>query len=73
MIFLITEYKTWLIEHSYDKHLEMLEKGRNCSGCIRKPALHFDCTQFPPDMLHLKKGIISKLVNQLVDWAISQG
>ena len=27
----------------------------------------------PPDILHMKKGIISKLLNQVVDWVILQG
>ena len=31
-----------------------------------------DAENSPPDMLHLKKGIISKLVNQLVDWTLLQ-
>ena len=52
--------------------MELLEKGSKCQGCIQKPAIPFPADQGPPDMLHLKKGIISKLVNQLVDWSLLQ-
>ena len=54
------------------KHLELLEKGSNCQGCICQPAIPFEAEQCPPDMLQMKKGIIMKLVNQVVDWAIVQ-
>ena len=60
------------MEHTYEKHLDLLDRNKNPLGCIPEPALSFDSEQCPPDMLHLKKGIISKLVNQLVDWAIVQ-
>ena len=36
------------------------------------PALPFDADHYLPDMLHMKKGIITKLVNQLVDWSLVQ-
>ena len=42
-------------------------------GCIRKPVLQLEPTSCPPDLLHMKKGIILKLFNQLVDWVILQG
>ena len=42
-------------------------------GCIRKPAICLEPTSCPPDLLHMKKGIISKLLNQLVDWVVVQG
>ena len=34
--------------------------------------MEIDANCCPPDMLHLKKGIISKLINQLVDWTMTQ-
>ena len=55
------------MDRNYDKHLELLGKTGKCLGCIRTPALPLDAEQCPPDMLHLKKGIISKLLNQVVD------
>ena len=30
-------------------------------------------TNCPPDILHMKKGIILKLLNQVVDWVVIQG
>ena len=42
-------------------------------GCIRKPMIKLELTSCPPDLLHMKKGIISKLLNQLVDWVVVQG
>ena len=45
---------------------------KNNKGYIREPLLKVDASSCPPDMLHMKKGIISKLVNQLVNWAIVQ-
>ena len=44
----------------------------NNKGCIRQPLLEVDASCCPPDILHMKKGIISKLVNQLVNWCVVQ-
>ena len=63
----------WKLERNYQQHVELLQKGSQCKGCIRMPILPFPVHHYPPDMLHLKKGIISKLVNQLVEWSILQG
>ena len=35
--------------------------------------MQIDAKSCPPDILHMKKGIISKLMNQVVDWVILQG
>ena len=72
-ISLSVDHEEWPVERTYNKHMDLLNKGKKCRGCIRPPALCFNCDQYPPDMLHLKKGIISKLVNQLVDWCLIQG
>ena len=61
-----------MIERNYEKHLELLQQGSKSQGCIRMPVLPFAPEHYPPDMFHLKKGIISKLVNQLVDWTLLQ-
>ena len=45
----------------------------NKKGCIRTPLLDVPVCNSPPDMLHLRKCVISKLVTQLVDWALLQG
>ena len=67
-----TDHKAWDLERSYEKHMELIGKGSQCQGCIRPPAMPFDAEQYPPDMLHLKEGIILKLVNQVVDWTMIQ-
>ena len=68
-----TEHQKWDIQRTYSKHVELLRKGLQSQGCIRMPAMSFDANTCPPDMLHLKKGIISKLISQLVDWSVIQG
>ena len=42
-------------------------------GCVRRKAISIEPACCPPDILHIKKGIISKLLNQVVDWVILQG
>ena len=53
--------------------MQLLNIPAQCKGCIRKPVMNFDPDQYMPDTLHLKKGIISKLVSQLVEWSLIQG
>ena len=71
--FTLSDHKQWPVERNYAKHIELMNQGSKRKGCIRMPAMHFDCNKCPPDMLHLKKGIISKLVSQVVDWTVTQG
>ena len=66
------EHTTWTVARNYDKHMELLHKAGKSQGCVCEPALPFDAQQSPPDMLHLKKGIISKLLNQIVNWTLLQ-
>ena len=66
----MTDSKRWEADRSYDKHMDLLSKAPKNQGCIRKPAIPFTADQRPPDMLHMKKGIISKLINQVVDWTL---
>ena len=68
-----TDHRNWPIKRNYQKHLELMSKTADKKGCIRIPVMKFDCDHYPPDMLHMKKGIISKLVDQLVDWTVIQG
>ena len=60
------------MEQTLNKHMELLKNCKFKKGCIREPAVQFDEENYIPDMLHMKKGIISKLVNQLVEWTIVQ-
>ena len=41
-------------------------------GQIRPPLLKLDAINFPPDMLHMRKAIYSKLLDQIVEFAIGQ-
>ena len=52
--------------------MDLMRGKKNNKGCIREPLLHVDSSSCPPDILHMKKGIISKLINQLVNWAVVQ-
>ena len=67
------EYPQWLIEQTLAKHMILLKESKDKQGCIRKPMISLEPTNCPPDLLHMKKGIISKLINQLVDWVVLQG
>ena len=50
-----------------------MESSKEKKGCIRRPLIKLDATSCPPNMLHLKKGLITKLMNQIVDWSVIQG
>ena len=69
---LFLDIDNWPVERNYHDHMKMLADAQNNKGCIREPLLELDSSCCPPDLLHMKKGIISKLVNQLVNWAIVQ-
>ena len=62
----------WLVERTCATHNNLLSEWNNKS-CVRQMLINVEPSQCPPDMLHMKKGIITKLVNQLVDWAVLQG
>ena len=47
--------------------------SKNKKGCVHKLVMNLEPTSCPPDFLHMKKGIITKLINQIVDWVILQG
>ena len=64
--------KKWSIQRSYKKHMKLLGCNPN-KGCIRKPFIKIEPEFCPPDILHMKKGIITKLINQLVEWSLQQG
>ena len=70
---LTVDHPEWPIQRYYKRHLELMACSKDRKGCIKKPVMKFNATSCPPDMLHLKKGIISKLLNQVVDWAVIQG
>ena len=51
---------------------EHLLTQETCMGQIRKPLLNLDAIDCPPDILHMRKAIYSKLLDQVVLFAISQ-
>ena len=61
------------MERTYAEHMILMGDSKDKKGCIRKPVMEIEPTSCPPDMLHMKKGIISKMLNQVVDWVILQG
>ena len=69
----VTDFRDWPIEQTYSEHLQLLCESKVKQGCVRKPLIQLEPTSCIPDLLHMKKGIISKLLNQLVDWVILQG
>ena len=73
MCIVTSEFNEWPIERTYCEHLKLMCDSKLKKGCIRKPAMKLEPTSSPPDLLHMKKGIISKLLNQLVDWVVIQG
>ena len=70
---LLSEITHWPIERTYREHMNLMDSSKHKKGCIRKPVVQIEPTSCPPDVLYMKKGIISKLINQLVDWVILQG
>ena len=69
---LLSEYTEWDVERNYSDHMALL-KSPNSKSCTREPLLKINADCCPPDILHLKKAIITKLLNQVVDWVILQG
>ena len=69
----IIEFTHWPVQRTYVEHMKSLQRKTNRNGCIRPPVTEINAENCPPDMLHMKKGIITKLVNQLVDWTLTQG
>ena len=62
----------WPVQRHYQLHLELMD-SKDKKRCIKTPFMWIDSTCCPPDILHMKKGIISKLINQVVDWVLLQG
>ena len=67
------ENPEWIISRTYSEHMILMGDSRNKKGYICKPVMQLEPTSCPPDLLHMKKAIITKLMNQVVDWVILQG
>ena len=69
-----TDFTEWPIDRTNEEHDKLLSKSNDRKGCIRKKVMDIEPTCCPPDILHIKKkGIISKLLNQVLNWVILQG
>ena len=68
-----SEIPEWIVTRTYCEHMDLMSTCKNRKGCIRKPVMNLEPTSCPPDILHMKKAIITKLMNQVVDWVIAQG
>ena len=67
-----SDKKEWGIERTISAHLTLMCDRKEKKGCVRKPVINVEPKYCPPDFLHMKKGIITKLLDQLVDWVVSQ-
>ena len=60
----ISDKDQWTIKRTIENRANSLGKDPNY-GNVRRPLLDLDPKQCPPDLLHMKKGVISKLLNQV--------
>ena len=63
---------TWNISRNRDRRKQLL--GENIhKGYINEPIVDLDPIRCPPDILHMKKRIIAKQLDQVLEWVICQG
>ena len=55
----------WPIQRSLQEHDENVGK-RNPRGCIREPLIKIEAINSPPDHLHMRRAIITRLLNQVL-------
>ena len=56
-----------------DTHLARhLLSQANSMGQLREPLLHVDAIDCPPDILHMRKAVYTKLLDQIVTFSIAQ-
>ena len=51
---------------------QILISQLNKMGQIREPLLHLDSIDCPPDLLHMRRAIYAKLLDQVITFAIGQ-
>ena len=59
----------WPIQRNLYDHKILLQR-RVKKGSIRKSLTGIEPTSSPPDHLHMRKGLISRLLNQVTDMCI---
>ena len=59
----------WGIERSNEKRQELMGQS-NPKGYSREPLIHLEPSSCPPDLLHMKKGVILKQINQVFQFTL---
>ena len=63
---------TWPIQRTLIRQTDLLGKS-NCMGYVTVPLIHIEPKCCPPDILHMKKRILSRQIDQVLEWVICQG
>ena len=63
---------TWPIQRSLQRQQELIGKSQPM-GYINPPLIAIEPSLCPPDILHMKKRIISRQLDQVLEWVICQG
>ena len=56
----------WPIQRNNQKRTDLQGDRNNDFGYIRDPLMDIEAESCPPDLLHMKKGVLTKLVTQVV-------
>ena len=65
-------FTDWPIQRCLEDHMHNMRE-KNPKSCVREPLIKIEPQNCPPDILHMKKAIITKMLNQIVDWVLLQG
>ena len=61
----------WTVTRDRNLSRVLLTQSNNM-GQVREPLLHIDAIDCPPDILHMRKAVYSKLLDQIVTFSIMQ-
>ena len=70
LIYLITQ-ALWPIERC-TVHRNLHFGKRDHKGYVREALIKIDAENCPPDHLHLRRSLINRLLNQVIEWSIVQ-
>ena len=56
----------WTIQRNSNRRQQLQGDRQNNMGYIRDPLIDIEPNSCPPDLLHMKKGVLTKMVNQVV-------
>ena len=63
---------TWKITRNKDRRSQLVGQTKH-QGHINEPIVNIEPIRCPPDILHMKKRIIAKQLDQVLEWVICQG